>query len=135
MFTTLAPGDTVQVADREATGPDAKSGLFYNHYRGLTGAVSKVYPDGSAAITVDVESLPEPMRARHLAGSEAQRQKWLDGLSDEARNRLSGAEKRFSLRYTLLVATSDLTKINRKSSTDLDEAETQHLEERRQRKG
>ena len=48
------------------------------------------------------------MRARHRAGSEAQRQKWLDGLSDEARNRLSAAEKQFSLRYTILVATSDL---------------------------
>ena len=106
MSKTLAAGDPVQVADREVAGPDAKSGLFYPHYRGLTGTLAKVYPDGTAAVTVSPESLPDEMRARHKAGSEAQRQKWLDGLSDEARNRLSAAEKQFSLRYTILVATT-----------------------------
>ena len=37
------------------------------------------------------------------------RQKWLDNLSDEARNKLSAAEKKFSLRYNLLVGLTDLT--------------------------
>ena len=36
------------------------------------------------------------------------RQKWLDALSDEARNKLSSAEKKFALRYNLLIAVSDL---------------------------
>jgi len=132
----LAPGDSVRVADRDAAGADAKSGLFYPHYRGLTGTLTKIYPDGTAAVTVDPESLPDEIRARHRAGSAAQRQKWLDGLSDEARNRLSAAEKQFSLRYTILVATADLNKgdapadaPSRKSSADLEDAEARHLEE------
>ena len=136
MSKTLATGDAVQVADREVSAPDAKSGLFYPHYRGLTGTLAKVYPDGTAAVTVTPESLPDEMRARHKAGSEAQRLKWLDGLSDEARNRLSAAEKQFSLRYTILVATSDLSAAGaapdapeRKRLTDLEDAEAQHLEE------
>ena len=37
------------------------------------------------------------------------RKKWLDGLSDEARNKLSAAEKKFALRYTLLSAVADLS--------------------------
>ena len=136
MSKPIAAGDTVQVADREAAGPDAKSGLFYPHYRGLTGTVAKVYPDGTTAVTVDPSSLPETMRARHKAGSEAQRQKWLDGLSDEARNRLSAAEKQFSLRYTILVATTDLAPSDeaadapaRKSDADYADAEARHLAE------
>ena len=132
---THTSGDPVQVADREPNGADAKSGLFYPHYRGLTGTVAKVYPDDTAAITVDPVSLPDAMRTRHGAGSEAQRQKWLDGLSDEARNRLSAAEKRFSLRYTVLVATTDLVKLDRKRLEDLEDAEARHLEEIRRRKG
>ncbi len=108
MSKTLATGDAVQIADREVAGPDAKSGLFYPHYRGLMGIIAKVYPDGTAAINVSSESLPAEIRSRHKAGSDGQRQKWLDGLSDEARNRLSAAEKQFSLRYTILVATTDL---------------------------
>ena len=136
MSKALAAGDPVQVADREIAGADAKSGLFYPHYRGLTGTIAKVYPDGTAAVTVVPESLPGEMRDRHKAGSEAQRQKWLDGLSDEARNRLSAAEKKFSLRYTILVATTDLSPSaapvevpERKQLADLEDAEARHLEE------
>ncbi|MBV9850124.1 MAG: hypothetical protein JO250_10665 [Armatimonadetes bacterium] len=132
----LAPGDPVCVADRDAASADAKSGLFYPHYRGLTGTLTKIYPDGTAAVTVDPDSLPDEIRVRHRAGSAAQRQRWLDGLSDEARNRLSAAEKQFSLRYTILVAAADLNKGDaaadappRKSSSDLADAEARHLEE------
>ncbi len=34
--------------------------------------------------------------------------KWLDGLSEEARNRLTEQEKDFTLRYSILVAPKDL---------------------------
>lgn len=134
---TLAAGDTVQVADRESVAADAKSGLFYPHYGGLIGTIAKVYPDGTAAVTIDSGSLPEAVRTRHAAGSDAARQKWLDGLSDEARNRLSAAEKQFRLRYTILVSTADLNRHEitvRARSADLDDAEARHLEEIRKRK-
>ncbi len=136
-------GDTVQITDRDTTAADTKSGLFYPHYRGLTGTLTKLYGDGTANITVDPESLPAEIRARHQAGTTAMRQKWLDGLSDEARNKLSGAEKKFSLRYSLLAGVSDLSTIERavqtdvelenpparKKAVDLDDAEARHLAE------
>jgi hypothetical protein len=133
MPNTLLAGDTVRVADREAGSSDMKSGLFYNHYRGLSGTLSKIYEDGTAAVTVDLGSLSEKMRVRHEEGSEAQRKKWLNGLSDEARNRLSAAEKRFSLRYTILVSLSDLQKMDRAKSADLDAAETDYLQSRQRK--
>jgi len=105
----LAEGTPVRLADREPVAADTKSGLFYPHYRALTGTVAKLYADGTATVSVDPESLPAEIRARHQAGTDAMRQKWLDNLSDEARNKLSAAEKKFSLRYNLLIGVADLT--------------------------
>ena len=104
----LTEGAPVRLADREPSAADNKSGLFYPHYRSLTGTVAKLYADGTATVSIDAESLPTEIRTRHQAGTDAMRQKWLDGLSDEARNKLSAAEKKFSLRYNLLVGVADL---------------------------
>ncbi len=104
----ITEGDRVQIVDREAVAADVKSGLFYEHYRRLTGTMTKLYPDRTATVNVELESLPKELRLRHEAGTEGQRRKWLDGLSDEARNRLSAAEKKFALRYTILVSEDDL---------------------------
>ena len=104
----LAEGDQVQIADREPTAADTKSQLFFAHYRGARGTLSKLYADGTALVIADTGSMPGDVRSRHEAGAAAMRQKWLDGLSDEARNRLSAAEKKFALRYSLLVAQEDL---------------------------
>lgn len=104
----LAEGDQVQIADREPTPADTKSQLFFAHYRGARGLLSKLYADGTALVIADTGSMPGDVRSRHDAGTTAMRQKWLDGLSDEARNRLSSAEKKFALRYSILVAQEDL---------------------------
>ncbi len=138
----LAAGDVVRLSDREANAADVKSQLFFPHYRGLVGTIIKTYPDGTANIHVSSESLPAEIRTRHLAGTDAMRQKWLDGLSDESRNKLSSSEKKFSLRYHLLVALEDLfqtdapqppegdgTEPARKSLAELEEAEAEHLAE------
>jgi hypothetical protein len=150
MAKKLTEGDTVQIADRETTAADTKSGLFYPHYRGLQGTLGKVYADDTATVNVSPESLTSEIKARHEAGTQGMRQKWLDGLSDEARNRLSAAEKKFALRYTVLVALDDVapyatstppvqTKLNldaeaettasRKSLADLEAEEARHLDE------
>ena len=146
---TLASGTPVRLADRETGSADVKSGLFYPYYRSLTGTVTKDYADGTVSIAVDADSLPEEIRKRHQTGTEAMRTKWLDGLSDEARNKLSAAEKKFSLRYSLLVGTDDLTATGapaeapseapaahpvgddsgRKTLSDYADAEAQHLAE------
>lgn len=103
------PGDTVAVMGREQTPADIKSGLYYAHYAGMTGTILKVYGE-EASVLVDRESLPNPIRVRHEENEKAQRQRWLDGLSDEARNKLSASEKTFSLNYAILVAVADLGK-------------------------
>lgn len=108
MAATFKEGDRVQVVDREATADDVKSGLFYNYFSGLTGNIQKVYTTGEAAIEVETESLDEPVAARHADVQEQMKSKWLDGLSEEARNRLTDAEKDFRLRYTILVNQTDL---------------------------
>jgi hypothetical protein len=133
MSSEFTAGDAVKISDRDPVTADNKNGLFYPHYRGLMGTLAKMYDDGTASITIDPVSLPETMRSRHEAGSEAQRRKWLEGLSDEARNRLTAAEKQFSLRYTVLVAATDLKKLDRQSTTDLDAAEARFLESRKQK--
>jgi hypothetical protein len=130
----LTEGASVRLADRETSAADTKSGLFYPYYRGLTGTIAKLYSDSTAAVAVDPDSLPEDIRKRHQAGTDAMRQKWLDGLSDEGRNKLSAAEKKFSLRYSLLVSLADLSSIDapepaRKSLTEIEEAEAAHLAE------
>ena len=109
---TLTDGSPIRLTEREANAADLKSGLFYPYYSGLTGIIAKLYADGTAAITIDSESLPAEIRGRHQKGTDAMRQKWLDGLSDEARNKLSAGEKKFSLRYTLLVGVDDLSLTN-----------------------
>lgn len=140
MSKNLAEGDQIRIAEREATAADTKSGLFYPHYGGLRGVVAKVYADGTSAVNINEDSLPTEIRERHQNGSQAMRQKWLDGLSDEARNRLSAAEKKFALRYTILVSQNDLTvegaseknlsaEPGRKSLADLDAEEARHLAE------
>jgi hypothetical protein len=154
MAQQLTEGAPVQIADRDPSAADTKSGLFYPYYRGLTGTVAKIYADDTATVVIDLDSLPEEIRKRHQTGTDAMRQKWLDGLSDEARNKLSAAEKKFSLRYSLLIGVSDLTpgiapalpaaqptleleapaEPPRKSLSELEAAEEQHLAEVAQKK-
>ena len=106
----LTEGSPVRLADREPNAADSKSGLYFTPIIvTLTGVIAKLYADETATVMIDPESLPSEIRARHQAGTDAMRQKWLDGLSDEARNKLSAAEKKFALRYNLLVGLADLS--------------------------
>jgi hypothetical protein len=109
MAKSFQEGDRVQVVDRAATSEDEKTGLFYSHFRGLTGTIQKIYASQEVAVEVETESLTENVAHRHHDVQETMKTKWLDGLSDEARNRLSERERDFRLRYTILVALKDLT--------------------------
>lgn len=161
MATQLKQGDEVQVIDREATPADEKGQTFFNHYRNLTGILEKVYDDGIATVVVDEESLPEEVLQRHKALTDTARQKWLDGLSNEARSKLTPEEQQFKMRYTILLESQDLIKKGGKQprakgdtgksraaalpepgaedeapkavrSSDLDRAEEEYLKARRQ---
>jgi ribosomal protein L21E len=125
-------GDSVQITAREQLNSDIKSGLYYNHYGNLTGTILKVYSNDEVSVLVDRETLTKEMRERHEQNEKAMKQKWLDGLSDEARNRLTTAEKQFGLNYALLVHASDLSisTVKRISQADLDAAEEAALKAR-----
>jgi len=102
-------GQPIRLADHDpVTGPDVKPVPFYEYYRNLSGTVAKVFNDGTVAVTIDRNSLPKEIRQRHEDCEHRDRDKWLDRLSDEERNRLTAAQKNFSYRYTLLVAAHDV---------------------------
>ena len=109
-------GDTVIIAAREQTTADIKSGLYYPHYAGMSGTILKVYND-EASVLVDRETLPVELRKRHEENEKSMKTKWLDGLSEEARNRLTGAEKKFALNYAILVAVADIAPCEAKRIT------------------
>jgi hypothetical protein len=108
MATKWKEGDRVQIRDREATAEDVKSGLFYSHFRGLTGSIQKIYPTDEAAVEIEAESLAEAVKQRHAEVQEQMKTRWLDGLSEEARGRLSEQERNFRLHYTVLIRVNDL---------------------------
>lgn len=111
MATTQAfqEGDRVRIVDRDANADDIKSQLFYNHFRGLTGTISKLYTTHEAAVDIEKDALTEAVFSRHHDVQEQMKSKWMDGLSEEMRGRLTEAERDFQLRYTVLVAVGDLT--------------------------
>ena len=106
----LKTGDRVRISDRTATPQDLKSGLFFNHFRGLFGSVQKVYKDQQVAVELEIDALPEDVWKRHMATRDQMRQRWLEGLADDVRRKLTAEQKEFMLRYVVLVAAGDLEK-------------------------
>jgi hypothetical protein len=103
-------GDRIRISSREATPQDVKLAVFFNHYRGLTGTIQKVYTGGEAAIEVDLDALPEELWKRHMDTRDQMREQWLRGLSDDVRRKLTPEQKQFDLRYVALVRLQDLEK-------------------------
>jgi ribosomal protein L21E len=140
MATALKEGERVEIVDREANADDVKSGMFYNYFRGLTGVIQKVYATDEIAVEIEQESLAEAAATRHIEIQEAMKTRWLDGLSEEAKNRLTDKERDFKLHYTLLVNAKDLKAPSapaipvgtRATSADLAAAEQAYLESRKQ---
>lgn len=118
------PGDRVRIVTRTATPEDSKSGLYYPHYAGLPGTIRHLYADDEAAVEVDLEALPVEVRSRHLAIRDQMKSRWLEGLSEEGRARLTEREKDFRLRYVVLVSTRDLEKDTSHPSQSTDLSET-----------
>lgn len=115
---TFKTGDKVRVVTREIKPEDEKSGLYYAYFGGLTGSVDAVYDDGSVCVDVDLESLSEDARERHLAMQEAEKKRWLDGLSGEARGRLNADQKQLRLSYKILTSENDLESFKGGKPTD-----------------
>jgi hypothetical protein len=142
-------GDRVRIVSRPQTDEDIKSGLYYPHYAGLVATVDRVY-EKEVCLKIDLDSLPEDAAKRHKEIQESIKKKWLNGLSGEARNRLTPQEKQFEITYTVLVAPGDLEpakelpgsavpkakaepesdEAHALTSKDLDSAEEEFLKER-----
>lgn len=109
----IETGTRVRIVTRTATPDDAKSGLYYPHFAGLTGTVQHIYDHDEVSVEVEPESLTAEIRARHASVRNQMKTKWLDGLSEEGRSKLTEREKDFRLRYVILVARKDLEAIPR----------------------
>lgn len=101
-------GDRIRLVTREAVPADLKSGLYYNYFGGLTGVIRKVYSPDSVVVEIEQESLTTDIRRRHHDIRDQMKTKWLDGLSEEGRSRLTERERDFHLRYVILTAMKDL---------------------------
>jgi len=109
MATNFKEGDLVQIKTREATAEDVKSGLYYGYFGGVQGTIQKLYASGEASVEANVDSLMEEIARRHEEMRLTMQNKWLDGLSEEAKNRPTPQERAFTLRYNILVSVEDLT--------------------------
>ncbi|MCS6919329.1 MAG: hypothetical protein NZM28_06130 [Fimbriimonadales bacterium] len=101
-------GDRVQVRAREAQGKEAQEGRYAPHLANATGAILKIYSPQEIAVDLELDSLPEAIRERHAEQQTRMHERWLNSLSEEARNRLTDDEKTFRLRYVALLAEDDL---------------------------
>lgn len=101
-------GDRVQVRAREVQGKEAQEGRYAPHLANATGAILKIYSPQEIAVDLDLDSLPEAIRERHAEQQARMHERWLNSLSDEARNRLTEDEKTFRLRYVALLSEDDL---------------------------
>jgi hypothetical protein len=130
--TRFKDGDRVSIVARNQTAADVKSGLYYPHFANLSGTILKVYGE-EASVLVDRETLPESIRKRHEQGEKAERAKYLDRLSDDARSKLSEKEKTFSLQYAVLVSLGDLKEntAKRLTTSDLEAAEEEFLNQKK----
>ncbi len=139
MPTPYKEGDRVQIADRPATADDVKSGLFYDYFRGMTGTIQKIYATEEVAVELEPDSMDEAVARRHADVQEQMKTRWMDNLSEEARNRLEPAEKNFQLRYSVLVTLKDLTAPTRAkgettarlTSAELEAKEAEELKKRK----
>ena len=110
----LKEGDRVRIVTRVPTDEDAKLNRYFGYFAGLTGSVLKAYDTVEATVDVEHESLPREIRKRHEDVRHQMKSKWLDGLSEEGRSKLTEREKDFFLRFVVLAQQTDLEKIGPK---------------------
>ncbi len=127
MATKFHEGDRVQVATRDVTAEDTKSQLYYAHFGGLSGTIQKIYTSGEVALELDLASLAPDVAQRHEDMRVQMQNKWLDSLSEEAKTRLTDAERDFKLRYNLLVAQTDLETFDPTAKKHIEEAAPRRL--------
>ncbi|GMV35697.1 MAG: hypothetical protein AMXMBFR61_02050 [Fimbriimonadales bacterium] len=104
----VQPGDRVRIKERPATEQDVASMTYFPHYAGLEGEVTRVYDSGEAAVTIDPDCLQPAAAEMHRKVQQRVADKFLTGLSEEGRKRLTPEEKEIHLNYVVLVNSADL---------------------------
>ena len=106
--TDYKEGETVRIIDRAPVAADAKSGLYFSHYRNLSGRIFRLYGEGDvqqAAIEIDQATLPAEVALRH---NETRDQMFNSLPADARRQSQPGTPTEFRLRYIVLVSVQDL---------------------------
>lgn len=103
----IKTGDYVRIRAREVTKADNESGLYFKHLGGLTGEVTRV-AGAEVVVRVERDSLPTDALKMHKHIEERVKDKFLAGLSEEGRRRLTPEEKAVSLNYVVVVKSDDL---------------------------
>ncbi len=140
---TVKAGDRIKIVEREVTPADVKSGLYYDYFRNLVGVVDRVYEDDTVCVKIDQDSLPPAIQKCHIDVQQAVRTRWLNGLGQEQRDRLSETDRSVVLGYNLLVGANDIEpfkgkippraekkqpeKLARASEQDIEKAEEEYL--------
>jgi hypothetical protein len=104
------PGDRVKVVDREVTKEDRATSTYYHHLANLTGTVTQFYNKDEVAVRIDPEAFTPIIAEAHKEAVKRMRAKFIDGLSEEQRRKLTKGEKQFSANYVLLLHSDDLAK-------------------------
>ncbi|MEP0765221.1 MAG: hypothetical protein HRF45_01590 [Fimbriimonadia bacterium] len=104
----VQPGDRVRIKERAATEQDVASMTYFPHYAGLEGEVTRIYDSGEAAVTIDPDCLQPAAAEMHRKVQQRVADKFLAGLSEEGRKRLTPEEKEIRLNYVVLVQPADL---------------------------
>lgn len=110
MATKWKTGDRVKVIKRKVSMDDRLNNTYFEHMAGLTGTVQNVYGKDEVAVVIDPQAFDPFLQEVHKTGVKRMRAKFLDGLSDEQKRKLTPEEKSFHANYVLLVKSSDLEK-------------------------
>jgi ribosomal protein L21E len=141
-------GDKVRIRTRPVTAEEVEERSFMPHYCGLVGEVARTYDGGEVAVRVDPEHLSDDITRMHKQMEKRVKEKFLTGLSEEGRRRLSAEEKEINLSYVVIVKQADLEPVRGKRSrkaepeseaphrpteTDLERAEEAYLKARKKK--
>jgi len=139
----MKTGDRVRIKTREVTTTDLESGYYFRHYGGMEGEVARVFAD-DIAVRMERESLGPDVRKMHEHIEQRVKDKFLTGLSEEGRKRLSPEERSVNLNFVVLVHPADLEPLSgakpapakkeeppaRKTAEELERAEEEYLRSR-----
>ena len=100
----------MRIVTRPLSEQDKKVYGFFEHMQGMVGIVENVYSKDEVAIKVDLASLGKIPSDIHKEATKKMRERFVEGVSEEARKSLTKDELEFVPHYVLLCRSDDLEK-------------------------